>query len=208
MKIEIDGNQDELIGKLTVQLCGQVLRFTTSTHKAEDYSGVYNELFHSFLNCIENKEAIIDVYNTSKNNAYATKGVEVREDAKHVGWADLTINEIKGFFTDVRINKDTIPAFFNVYEIADNGPNCDFMVYCEHVEYGFCGTFISMDELPIHDPSIMIGYIKNTNNYTIQYPGNDLSFDDILKSTIKEETEEDEEEEGQRQEVSQRDESH
>jgi hypothetical protein len=205
MKILIDGNDKVLMGKLVIHLNNQKLEFTSSHHNAGDYPGVYNELFHSFLNCIENQEAIIGAYNTSKKNAYATKSVEIREDAKHVGWADLTINGIKGFFTDVRINKETIPAFFNVYEVADNGPNCDLMIYCEHVQSRFCGTFISMDELPIHDKTIMIGYIKSANNYTIQYPGNDLSFDDILKLTIKEEK--DEEEEGQGQEVSQKDEN-
>jgi hypothetical protein len=196
MKILIDGNDKVLMGKLVIHLNNQKLEFTSSHHNAGDYPGVYNELFHTFLNCIENQEAIIGAYNTSKKNAYATKSVEIREDAKHVGWVELTINEVKGYFTDARINKDTIPAFFNVYEIGDDYPNCEVKIYCEHIESRFCGTFISMVKLPMHDLINTLGYVESPKDLNIKYSLNqydDLSFDDILKSTIKEEKDNEEE---------------
>lgn len=59
-------------------------------------------------------------------------------------WNEMTIKGTDGYFCGLRIDRDTIPTQFNVYELAGDSNPCR---YANSILNDFFGTFITTQKL-------------------------------------------------------------
>lgn len=73
-----------------------------------------------------------------------------RLNAKDVGWIGMEICGVSGFFSDMRILRESVPKDFIMYELRDEN---DGMVwqYKSGILVNFMGTFICKQPLPEGD---------------------------------------------------------
>lgn len=69
-------------------------------------------------------------------------------NANAVKWVLMEIRSIRGYFSDLRVYKDTIPKNFYRWELSedDDGYLCR---YKPDIIVNFYGTFITTKEMPI-----------------------------------------------------------
>ncbi len=84
----------------------------------------------------------------------------MRYDAKTERWMPMEIRGIKGFFSDVRIDRDTVPDVFRFWELADGDSDGMPCRYRPGILVNFFGTFITTGDLPVDDEKSQSGYIE------------------------------------------------
>ncbi len=84
----------------------------------------------------------------------------MRLDAKTEQWMPMEIRNVRGWFNDMRIDRDTIPQGYHFWELADE--DCDGIPcrYRPGILVNFYGTFITKGELPIDDEEYQSGYME------------------------------------------------
>lgn len=89
----------------------------------------------------------------------------MRYDARKEHWMPMEIRGVHGYFSDVRIDRKTVPEPFHIWELAD--ADCDGMPcrYRPAVLVNFFGTFITTEELPIDDKEDHTGYIDSADEW-------------------------------------------
>lgn len=80
-------------------------------------------------------------------------------------WTPMVIRGVKGYFSDVRIERNTIPEEFNIWELADADSNGEPCRYRPGILVNFYGTFITTGELPVDDPTYKAGYIESDDDW-------------------------------------------
>ncbi len=76
--------------------------------------------------------------------------------------------EIRGFFTDERVDKDTIPTGWKTYEFRTNGCGNDNLCTLEkHVVVNFGGTYLTKKEIPMKNN---YRNLSGKGGYTFIYP--------------------------------------
>lgn len=65
-----------------------------------------------------------------------------RCDARTQRWKELEINDVRGLFCDARIDRNTVPRQYRMYELADcrDGVPCK---YARRILVNFYGTFVT-----------------------------------------------------------------
>lgn len=100
-------------------------------------------------------------------------------DARTVTWMPMTIKDIMGYASRVRISRDTIPEQLNVWEIAVNEDKEDNgCIYAPIVETDFWGTFITDSDLPV-DESNQGCFDISSDEWDI-YENSELALQDII----------------------------
>lgn len=88
-----------------------------------------------------------------------------RCDAKKERWEPMKIRGVSGYFCDVRIERDTVPEQFRMWEVADIDSSGIPCRYRKGILVNFFGTFITTGELPIDDYEFEEGYINSGDDY-------------------------------------------
>ncbi|MCD8015669.1 MAG: hypothetical protein LUG99_21410 [Lachnospiraceae bacterium] len=79
----------------------------------------------------------------------------------------MEIRGVKGFFTDARIDRDTVPDVLRFWELADGDSDGIPCRYRPGILVNFFGTFITAGEMPIDDEESRSGYIDQDDwNFT------------------------------------------
>lgn len=104
----------------------------------------------------------------------------MRSDARKEYWDTMNIKGVNGYFSDIRIDRNTVPKCFHFWELADADSDGEPCRYKSGILVNFFGTFITTGELPIDDKLFNCGYIEGYNDW---YFGDEshLTFDVILK---------------------------
>lgn len=84
----------------------------------------------------------------------------MRFDARTERWTPMEIKGVDGYFTDVRIDRDSVPAVFHFWELADCDSDGTPCRYRPAILVNFFGTFITRGTLPIDDEEYQTGYIE------------------------------------------------
>ena len=84
----------------------------------------------------------------------------MRYDAHKEMWMPMEIKGVNGYFNDMRIDRDTVPDWFHLWELADYDSNGIPCRYRAGILVNFYGTFITTGELPIDDTEWGEGYIS------------------------------------------------
>ncbi|MCC8051399.1 MAG: hypothetical protein LIP10_12235 [Clostridiales bacterium] len=98
----------------------------------------------------------------------------MRYDARTENWMSMEVKGIQGYFSDMRIDRDSVPEECHFWELADcdsDGMPCR---YRPAILVNFFGTFITTGELPIDDEETQTGYIEPeewdfTGDYSVPY---------------------------------------
>ncbi|MCD7883122.1 MAG: hypothetical protein LUI87_05380 [Lachnospiraceae bacterium] len=72
----------------------------------------------------------------------------------------MKIRSVKGFFSDVRIDRNTVPDMFRFWELADGDSDGMPCRYRPGILVNFFGTFITTGDLPVDDEKSQSGYIE------------------------------------------------
>ncbi|MCD8324705.1 MAG: hypothetical protein LUC32_07150 [Clostridiales bacterium] len=91
--------------------------------------------------------------------------IRMRFDAKSERWMPMRIRGIDGYFSDVRINRNSIPDGFHFWELADGESDGIPCRYRPFILVNFFGTFISTENLPVDDEECRAGYIDSENDW-------------------------------------------
>lgn len=120
----------------------------------------------------------------------------MKYNAREVEWIRMDINGVDGYFTDLRIDWGSVPENIHGYELADrssDGIPCRYRSKEIGILVDFFGTFLTKDELPMHEvePRITgsvinsssynksIGYVSPSDNFG--YRDGYISFDKVLQ---------------------------
>lgn len=107
----------------------------------------------------------------------------MRLDARDENWLPMTIRGVEGYFSDMRIKRDTVPEIFKFWELADGDCNGIPCRYRQGILVNFFGTFITLGDLPIDDNEFKEGFIEEDQYY---FTGSSyIDFHEVLKE-IKE----------------------
>lgn len=63
-------------------------------------------------------------------------------------WTEATLLGVKGFFVDLRIDRNTVTDYFCFYEVADGDSDGIPCRVAPFISVNFYGTFISKESLP------------------------------------------------------------
>lgn len=74
---------------------------------------------------------------------------EVRCNAKNERWMPMVIRGVTGYFSDVRIDRKTVPKWLQFWELADGDSDGIPCRYRKGILVNFYGTFITRGVLPI-----------------------------------------------------------
>ena len=80
--------------------------------------------------------------------------------AKDVYWLPLVLRGTRGYFSDVRIDRGSIPIGFSLWELADDGDGVPCR-YRQGIMINFYGSFITKENLPVDDSEWLHGYIDS-----------------------------------------------
>ena len=89
----------------------------------------------------------------------------MRNNAKKEKWIPMEIRGVKGYFSDVRIDRDTVPEWLHFWELADADCNGILCRYRPGILANFYGTFLTTGELPIDYPYYKEGYLESEEQY-------------------------------------------
>ena len=92
----------------------------------------------------------------------------------------MEIKGIRGYFNDMRIDKDTIPEEFHFWELADGDSDGIPCRYKPGILVNFYGTFITAGELPVDCPECMEGFINSDIEWGFTGYG-DLSLKEVIE---------------------------
>lgn len=98
----------------------------------------------------------------------------MRYDARTERWTPMEMKGIQGYFSDMRIDRNSVPKEFHFWELADcdsDGMPCR---YRPAILVNFFGTFITTGELPIDEEETRTGYVEPeewsfTGDYSVPY---------------------------------------
>lgn len=104
----------------------------------------------------------------------------MRLDARNEYWETMNIRGVDGYFSDIRIDRNTVPSCFHFWELADADSNGEPCRYRKEILVNFFGTFITTGQLPIDDEESCTGYIEGYNDW---YFGTEshLTFNEVLE---------------------------
>lgn len=88
-----------------------------------------------------------------------------RYDAEKVRWTPMEIRGVHGYFSDVRIERDTVPAQFQMWELVDADSDGVPCRYRRGILVNFYGTFLTIRELPIDNARLESGYIETEEEW-------------------------------------------
>lgn len=103
-----------------------------------------------------------------------------RLDATKEHWMKMNIRGVDGYFSDYRIDRNTVPSYFKFWELADGDCDGEPCRYRPGILVNFYGTFITTKDLPIDDIESCTGYINGEEEWYFD----DLSYMDF--SEVKE----------------------
>ena len=86
---------------------------------------------------------------------------EVRCNAKNERWMPMVIRGVTGYFSDVRIDRKTVPKWLQFWELADGDSVGIPCRYKKGILVNFYGTFITRGVLPIDCMEWQEGFIAD-----------------------------------------------
>lgn len=89
----------------------------------------------------------------------------MRYDAGKECWTPMGIRGVRGYFNDLRIDRNTIPEGFHFWELADGDSDGTPCRYKPDILVNFYGTFITAGELPIDCPECREGFISSDEEW-------------------------------------------
>lgn len=107
----------------------------------------------------------------------------MRYDARTETWIPMEIRGVHGYFTDVRIDRTTVPEWFRFWELADGDCDGEPCRYRNGILVNFYGTFLTAGELPVDDKEWMEGYISE-DEWEIAWDKH-VSFDEVIQSGLE-----------------------
>lgn len=108
----------------------------------------------------------------------------MREDAKNELWMPMRIGNIQGWFSDMRIERSSVPEWLHFWELADEDSNGDPCWYKRNIIGNFFGTFVTTGILPVNDEEWEAGDIRE-REWEIDW-GKAITFDAMInKETEK-----------------------
>lgn len=106
----------------------------------------------------------------------------MRLDARKEYWDSMNIRGVEGYFSNYRIDRDTVPDCFNFWELADADSDGEPCRYRKGILVNFFGTFITTGELPIDDNESCSGYINGEDDWWFGCEDH-LTFDEVLEES-------------------------
>ena len=101
----------------------------------------------------------------------------MRYNARNQLWEGFELKGVKGWFNDLRIDRDSVPKGFNFYELADGDSNGTPCRYALGILVNFYGTFITTGELELKD-----GYgFNNEDEYAFLSDTGMVKFSELLE---------------------------
>ena len=77
----------------------------------------------------------------------------------------MEIKGVKGYFNDMRIDRNTVPEAFHFWELADGDSDGTPCRYKPGVLVNFYGTFITAGELPVDCLECTEGFINSDTEW-------------------------------------------
>lgn len=102
----------------------------------------------------------------------------MRYDAGKECWTPMEIRGVRGYFNDLRIDRNTIPEGFHFWELADGDSDGTPCRYKPGILANFYGTFITAGELPVDCPECMEGFINSDAEWGFM-DGGDLALTEV-----------------------------
>jgi hypothetical protein len=104
----------------------------------------------------------------------------MRYDAAKERWQPMEINGVTGYFNDLRIDRNTVPANFHFWELADGDSDGTPCRYKPSILVNFFGTFITTDNLPIDEPEYNEGFINSDDEWCFM-EGGELTLEEVVE---------------------------
>ena len=73
----------------------------------------------------------------------------MRYDAGKENWMPMEIRGVQGYFSDLRIDRASVPGWFHFWELADGDSDGTPCRYKPQILANFYGTFLTTGELPV-----------------------------------------------------------
>lgn len=104
----------------------------------------------------------------------------MRYDAKEVHWLPMKIRNVQGYFCNERINRESIPERFAVWETADAEGNGEICRYRPWIMVNYWGTFITEHDLPVDSKTERVGYVNQDEDCCVTSTAY-CTFDEIIR---------------------------
>jgi hypothetical protein len=106
----------------------------------------------------------------------------MRYDAAKEQWQPMEINGVTGYFSDLRIDKNTVPAKFHFWELADGDSDGTPCRYRKNILVNFFGTFITTDDLPTDESEHNEGCINSDDEWGFM-DGDSLTLEEVIEQS-------------------------
>lgn len=96
----------------------------------------------------------------------------------------MEIRGIQGYFSDMRINRESVPEWLHFWELADSDNDGIPCRYKPAILVNFFGTFITAGELPVDRQECKEGYINSFDEWG--FTGEwDIPFEQVVQNELQ-----------------------
>lgn len=105
----------------------------------------------------------------------------MRYDAGKENWMPMEIRGVQGYFSDLRIDRASVPGWFHFWELADGTP-CR---YRPQILVNFYGTFLTTGELPVDCREWREGFIESDEDWGFTGGGQFIPFQEAVRTELE-----------------------